>query len=87
MSFINEIKIKFQHLLGFEKLNPLNNFDFEETIEKYESKDNIVLFKSAFKKQREYLFDRYIAQNIERFVVEFNSRMEKFNVCYVYIRL
>ncbi len=40
-----------------------------------------------FKKMREFLFDTYVAQNIERFVVEFNSRMEKYNVYYVYIRL
>lgn len=53
MSFIKEIKIKFQHLLGFEKLNPINNFDFCETIEEYESKDNVILFKNAFEKHPE----------------------------------
>jgi hypothetical protein len=54
--------------------------------------DKIKLLENSFegeefKRQREFLFDNYVAQNIERFVVEFNSRMEKFNVYFVYIKL
>lgn len=54
--------------------------------------DNIKLLENSFegeefKKHREILFDNYVARNIERFVVEFNSRMEKFNVYFVYIKL
>ena len=54
--------------------------------------DKIKLLENSFegeefKRQREFLFDNYVAQNIERFVVEFNSRMEKFNVYYLYIKL
>jgi hypothetical protein len=52
-------------------MNPIKNFDFDE--------ENIG--------EREFLFDNYVAQNIERFVVEFNSRMEKFNVYFLYIKL
>jgi len=29
MTFINKIQRKFQNLLGFEKLNPINDFDLE----------------------------------------------------------
>lgn len=71
MNFISKIKVKFQNLLSFNKMNPINNFDFDE--------ENIG--------EREFLFDNYVAQNIERFVVEFNSRMEKFNVYFLYIKL
>ena len=54
--------------------------------------DKIKLLENSFegeefKRQREFLFDNYVAQNIERFVVEFNSRMEKFNVYFLYIKL
>lgn len=54
--------------------------------------DNIKNLENEFegdelKKQREILFDKYICHNMEKFVVEFNSRMEKFNVYYIYIKL
>ena len=71
MNFISKIKVKFQNLLSFNKMNPINNFDFDE--------ENIG--------EREFLFDNYVAQNIERFVVEFNSRMEKFNVYFLYNKI
>lgn len=53
MSLIKRIKLKFQNLLGFEKLNPINDFDFVEAIEEMESKDNIILFKKAFENHLE----------------------------------
>ena len=40
-----------------------------------------------FKNQRKILFDKYIFKNTEKFVVEFNSRMEKFNVYLIYIKI
>jgi proteasome lid subunit RPN8/RPN11 len=40
-----------------------------------------------FNKQREALFNNYIFKNLEKFVLEFNNRMEKYNVYYVYIKL
>lgn len=43
--------------------------------------------KTKIKFQNLLQFDNYVSQNIERFVVEFNSRMEKFNVYYLYIKL
>lgn len=44
MSLINKITRKFQNLLRFEKLNPIDDFDFEDNFEKNNSKNNIVLF-------------------------------------------
>ncbi len=37
MDFISNIKLKFQYLLGFEKLNPINDFDLEESFDQYQS--------------------------------------------------
>ena len=47
MTFINKIQRKFQNLLRFEKLNPINNFDFEESFDHFQSTNNIDLFKRA----------------------------------------
>ena len=53
MSLINKITRKFQNLLRFEKLNPIDDFDFEDNFEKNNSKNNIVLFRKAFLKHPE----------------------------------
>lgn len=53
MDFINNIKLKFQYLLGFEKLNPINSFDFEESLDQYQSINNIDLFKNAITEHSE----------------------------------
>jgi hypothetical protein len=45
MTFINKIQRKFQNLLGFEKLNPINDFDLEESFDQFQSTNNIDLFK------------------------------------------
>ena len=74
----------------------INNFKlFEAYLNFCFSNDEFESIKSLekkfdgdeFKKQREILFDKYVSDNFEKFVVEFNSRMEKFNVYYVYIIL
>ena len=78
----------FQQLINdFKLFEVYLNFCFSN-----DEFDNIKILENTFdgdefKKQREILFDRYVANNIERFVVELNSRMEKFNVYYVYIKL
>lgn len=53
--------------------------------------DNIKILKKAYSdeefiKQREKLFNDYIFFNTEKFVAEFNNRMEKYNVYFVYIK-
>lgn len=70
----------------------LNYLKFIEFCFSNDEFDKIKLLENSFegeefKRQREFLFDNYVAQNIERFVVEFNSRMEKFNVYFLYIKL
>jgi hypothetical protein len=53
MSLINKLKIKFQNLIGFEKLNPLDNFDFDEESDGIKSINNIDLFKKAIEEHEE----------------------------------
>lgn len=50
MTLIYKIRLKFQNLLRFEKLNPIDDFEFLESIDNYNSKDNVLLFKKAIKK-------------------------------------
>ena len=47
MGLINKITRKFQNLIGFEKLNPVSNFDFDERFDEIKSSNNIDLFKKA----------------------------------------
>lgn len=78
----------FQQLINdFKLFEVYLNFCFSN-----EEFENIKILENSFngvefKKKREFLFDAYVAKNVERFVVEFNSRMEKFNLSYVYIKL
>ena len=44
---------KFQNLMGFEKLNPINDFDFDEKFDQIKSIDNIELFKKAMDEHKE----------------------------------
>ena len=39
--------------MGFEKLNPINDFDFDEKFEDIKSIDNIELFKKAIDEHNE----------------------------------
>ena len=39
--------------MGFEKLNPINDFDFDEKFEEIKSVDNIELFKKAINEHKE----------------------------------
>lgn len=52
MSVINKIKLKFQNLIRFEKLNPINSFDFDEN-SKVNNFNNIELFKNSIKNHKE----------------------------------
>ena len=74
---INEFKL-FEVYLNFcfsnDEFKNIKNLEYE-----FEGDE--------LKKQRGILFDKYICHNIEKFVVEFNSRMEKYNVYYIYIKL
>ena len=78
----------FQRLINdFKLFEVYLNFCFSN-----DEFDKIKLLENSFegeefKRQREFLFDNYVAQNIERFVVEFNSRMEKFNVYFLYNKI
>lgn len=80
--------IVFQQLINDFKLFEIYlNFCFSN--DEYE---NVKILENTFKgqdfiEQRKFLFDKYIAKNRVRFISEFNSRMEKFNVYYVYINL
>ena len=54
MNFISKIKVKFQYLLPFNRMNSFNNFDFdEEDIDKRKYKGNIVLFQKEVEKHSE----------------------------------
>ena len=74
---INEFKL-FEVYLNFCFSN--DEFNNIESLENDYEGDEL-------KKQREILFNRYISLNIEKFVVEFNYRMEKFNVYLIYIKI
>lgn len=53
MTLFSKIRLKFQNLLGFEKLNPLDNFDFDENVDEAKFNDNIELFKKAIENHPE----------------------------------
>ncbi|WP_405298264.1 hypothetical protein, partial [Methanobrevibacter sp.] len=44
MNFVNKIRGRFQNFIGFEKLNPLNNFDFHNSFDESNLISNIDLF-------------------------------------------
>lgn len=46
MNLITKLKLKFHNLLGFEKLNPINNFDFNQTLEENYNSNNLESFKN-----------------------------------------
>lgn len=53
MFLFDKIRLKFQNLFGFEKLNPLENFDFDEILDDDKLNDNIELFKKAIENHPE----------------------------------
>lgn len=46
MNLITKLKLKFNNLLGFEKLNPINNFDFKQSLEENYNSNNLESFKN-----------------------------------------
>ena len=53
MNFVNKIRGRFQNFIGFEKLNPSNNFDFHNSFEVSNLISNIDLFKKAMEEHNE----------------------------------
>lgn len=76
------IKQEWNLFLAF--VNWSFNVDFDNEIEKlYNSKLN----DQEFKKEEELLFNKFLTLNLNKFINEFNSRMEKYNVYFLYINL
>ena len=53
MKLVNRITDKFQNLIGFDKLNPINDFDFNDSFDEIKSLNNIDLFKKAIGEHNE----------------------------------
>ena len=53
MNLVNRILRRFQNFIGFEKLNPSNNFDFHNSFEESNLISNIDLFKKAMEEHNE----------------------------------
>ena len=60
------------------------NITFASEIEKIYA---LKLNDEKFKKQEEILFNRFLSLNLKKFINEFNSRMEKYNVYFLYITI
>lgn len=60
------------------------NISFASEIEKIYA---LKLNDEEFKKQEEILFNKFLALNLNKFINEFNSRMEKYNVYFLYIKV
>lgn len=43
MSLIDKIRFKFKNLIGFEKLNPINNFEWDADFNEFDCENNIDL--------------------------------------------
>ena len=74
------IKQEWNLFLAF--VNWSFNVDFDSEIEKLYL---LKLNDKEFKMHEEILFNKFLSLNLKKFVNEFNSRMEKYNVYFLYI--
>ncbi len=72
-------------MIGFEKLNPLNSFEWDGDFKEFDCENNIDLSILNKKLEEQILFDKYISKNLSKFCKEFNSRMKKYNLYFVHI--
>ena len=78
--FINSFKQEWMFFLAF--INWSFNKDMSDQIQQIY---DLNLTKKEKQMEEQILFDKYISTNINKFRKEFNSRMEKFNVCLLQI--
>ena len=83
MNFDQEL-LKQEWVLFLAYLNWSFNNDFAIEIEELYQ---LNLDKRDFKNQEQILFEKYISMNLDKFIKEFNNRMEKYNVYFLYIEL
>lgn len=80
--YLKSLKIELKDYIGYVMFTFIINND--EAIEKL---DNSNLDDELYSIEYQNLFDRFIAKNNLKFIDEFNLRMKKYNLYYLYINL